>query len=130
LRNGISCNWKEHIEVFDDFTSFSQTVQRYPEMERRDKWCVYAQPSIENGINAFKKIWSAKVHPEGILVSDDVTYLGVVIAMLGLGVNCPNDIKIVTQLTEGAVPNSIFNPAWLVFSPKDFAWQAIKTGTV
>jgi hypothetical protein len=28
---------------------------------------------------------------------------------------------------EGVTPNSIFNPAWLVFSPKDFAWQAFNT---
>jgi DNA-binding LacI/PurR family transcriptional regulator len=130
-------NGQEHIEIFDDYTSFSQTVQRYPEMERRDEWCVCAQPSIENGIEAFKKIWSAKVKPDGILVTDDVTYLGVVIAMLELGVNCPRDIKIVTQLTEGEIPNSIFNPAWLVLSPNNFAWQAfntitgmIKSGTV
>lgn len=120
-------NGQEHIEMFDDFTSFSQTVKRYPELEMRDEWCVCTQPSIENGIEAFKKIWSAKVKPDGILVTDEVTYLGVVIAMLELGVHCPNDIKIVTQLTEGAVPNSIFNPAWLVLSPKDFAWQAFNT---
>ncbi len=112
---------------YEDFTSFCQTVKRYPELETRKEWCIQTAPTMENGIAAFRKIWSGKVRPEGILVTDEVTYLGVAIAMLELGVKCPRDIKIVTQLTEGAVENSIFNPAWLVLSPKAFAWQAFNT---
>jgi DNA-binding LacI/PurR family transcriptional regulator len=111
-------------QPIDDLNGARQAVASHPEAEMRPEWCVSAVSSFGNGTAAFKQIWAQKTHPEGLIVSDEFSYYGVVCGMLELGVRYPQDLELVAQLTEGAPEDTLYKPPRLVFSPRMVAWQA------
>ena len=118
-----ACFTMGNNQPLDDLNGARQAVANHPGAEMRPEWCVSTVSSIGNGTAAFKKIWAQTTHPEGLIVSDEFTYYGVICGMLELGVRYPQDLELVAQLTEGAPEDTLYKPPRLVFSPRMVAWQ-------
>jgi len=99
------------------YFGFIQAVHACPEMETRETWIRNPEPSIEAGIQAFNEIWSASEKPQGLVISDEISFLGVVMAMLNKNVRYPNDLHLVVQGTEGTLQKCMFAPPRIVYSP-------------
>ncbi len=109
----------------DDCAGFLRGLQSYPEMTTCDEWICNGVSRMTYGYQAFKQIWSATEKPEGIVVSDDIVFIGVMIAMLQLGVRYPEDLKLVVQGTVEAKELNVFMPPRLMFSVADVASLAV-----
>jgi hypothetical protein len=54
-----------------------------------------------NGYDAFCQLWKEARHPDGLLVTDDMTCRGVLRAMLHLGVEPPGQVRLVSHANRG-----------------------------
>jgi DNA-binding LacI/PurR family transcriptional regulator len=109
----------------EDCAGFFRGVQSHPDMKASDPWTMRGIPYMSYGYGSFKKIWSAAEKPEGIVVSDEIAFLGVVMGMLELGVKYPRDLKLVVQRTKESKEMCIFSPPRLIFSIEDVASLAV-----
>ena len=71
-------------------------------------WC--PEPSIEAGIQAFNEIWAAAEKPQGLVVCDEIVFLGLVMAMLDKNVRYPDGLQLVVHGTERAIQKCMFSP--------------------
>jgi DNA-binding LacI/PurR family transcriptional regulator len=86
-----------------DQTGFMSVVTAHPDIQVRPEWNQLIVPTIGNGYDAFERLWSRPEKLDGLVISDEVMFLGVAMAMNKLGVNCPKDIQLIVQGTEGAI---------------------------
>jgi DNA-binding LacI/PurR family transcriptional regulator len=86
-----------------DQTGFLSVVNSHSDIQVLPEWNQLILPTIGDGYDAFERLWSSPEKPEGLVISDDVLFLGVAMAMNKLGVNCPKDIQLIVQGMEGAI---------------------------
>lgn len=109
-----------------DYFGYQHAMAGFPEVQTRPEWVQLRDPGIAAGIEAFKTLWSQEQKPDGLLVSDDVTYIGVQMAMLELGVRYPQDLQLVVQGAEGGAFDGIYRPDRLVFSAENTAQRMVE----
>jgi DNA-binding LacI/PurR family transcriptional regulator len=101
-----------------DQTGFMSVVNAYGDIEVKPEWNQLIIPTIGNGYDAFEKLWSLDEKPDGLVVSDDVMFLGVAMAMNKLGVNCPKDIKLIVNGLEDEFEKCGVDTPRICFSPE------------
>jgi DNA-binding LacI/PurR family transcriptional regulator len=99
-----------------DQTGFMSVVTSHPDIQVLPEWNQLIVPTIGNGYDAFERLWSQPQRPEGLVIADDVMFLGVAMAMNKLGVNCPKDIQLIVHGTEGAIERCGVNSPRICFS--------------
>lgn len=106
-------------------------------MECREAWMPVC-PShfatggiVENdGYELFHRLWNQAERPDGIIVTDDILCRGVLRAILHLGLNMPEDLRLVTHATCG-VTLPYHRPVTRVeFDPTELANAAVDMMTV
>jgi DNA-binding LacI/PurR family transcriptional regulator len=99
-----------------DQTGFMSVMNSHPDIQVLSEWNQLIVPTIGNGYDAFERLWSLPQRPEGLVIADDVLFLGVAMAMNKLGVNCPKDIQLIVHGTEGAIEKCGVNCPRICFS--------------
>jgi len=62
-----------------------------------------------------------------LIISDEVTYIGVLMGMQELGIHYPQDIKLVVQGTKGEDYKCAYLPPRLMFNPEQVATCTVDT---
>lgn len=73
------------------------------------------------GWRAFQRAWSDANRPEGLLVTDDVLFAGVLQGILAAGVRIPDELLVATHANVGLTPPAPFPVLRLEFDPAEFA---------
>ncbi|MCE9613907.1 MAG: substrate-binding domain-containing protein [Lentisphaerae bacterium] len=98
----------------------------------REAWLRYPAPATppprrtkdvvavhqRHGYDAFRAIWKQREHPQGLVVTNDVVAMGVMVAMLELGVRAGRDIQVVSHRNRDV---KIFCPMPVTFVDYDTA---------
>ena len=108
-----------------DYSGLMSARCEYPEIVVSDAWVHRVGASISRGRELIKQIWSARERPEGLIISDEVTFLGVVMGMLELGIRYPEDLQLVVQSSTGEEDKCVYSPARLDFCPEQVATHAV-----
>lgn len=93
-------------------------VQSHRDIDLRPEWIQLVTPGISEGFDAFEKIWSAPERPEGLVVADEVVFLGVAMAMNQLKVAYPDDLQLIMLGTDGFSERNNIHPTRICFSPQ------------
>jgi len=101
-----------------DQDGFMSVVQSHADIQVRPEWISPVLPTIGDGYDAFEKLWTMPNRPEGLVVTDEVMFLGVAMAMNKRGVSFPRDLQVIVNGTEGALETGGINPPRLCFSPR------------
>ena len=70
----------------------------------REEWIAMPEDRISHeafGYEAFKTLWRQRDRPEGLLVHTDITARGAMTALLELGVQVPEELKLVFHRNRG-----------------------------
>lgn len=78
------------------------------------------------GYRAFQEIWSLPQRPDGLVVHPDTIVIGVITAVLQLGVRTPDELKLVLHRNEGIDILCPFPASWLVASVRQTALALIE----
>jgi DNA-binding LacI/PurR family transcriptional regulator len=75
-------------------------------LKTTSRWCHYKTPSTNVtsemlGYRAFKEIWAQQTRPEGLFIQPDWICRGAITAILELGVNIPDDLRLVLYRNDG-----------------------------
>jgi DNA-binding LacI/PurR family transcriptional regulator len=93
-----------HHPNFQMYESFTNIVVELG-LTVRDPWVITPaehRGDIEAyGYEAFRRLWAADAHPDGLLVFPDISARGVMTAALELGVRVPDDIQMVFHHNTG-----------------------------
>jgi len=108
-----------------DYQGFVGVRHEHPDIVISDSWVRLANASISLGREGFKQIWSAPERPEGLLVSDEVAFIGVVMGMMELGVRYPEDLKLVVQGSTKAENPCVYSPPRLTFCPEQVGTNTV-----
>jgi DNA-binding LacI/PurR family transcriptional regulator len=73
------------------------------------------------GWAAFREIWSANEKPDGLLITDSVLYQGAINAVLGLKINVPDELMILTQANTGEDTVYPFPTVRMEYDPHEYA---------
>lgn len=105
----------------DEYTGFRWACSQLAGIEVRDEWCLMVEPGVGSGVDAFEQIWLQNERPDGLLVADDITFQGVVMAMLKHNVRYPEDIQLVVQGTLEDEEQLPISPLRICFSAEDYS---------
>ena len=121
---GSSARPSRHEEAFD--TLFAETAQKHG-LEVRPEWLSHIEAynwTEQNGYDLFAAIWSQAKRPDGLLVTDDMLCRGSLRAITRLGVQVPEQLRLVTHANAGVSLPFHLTVTRLESSPADFARQA------
>lgn len=90
--------FKGHEKAYDQaFKSLEENNGLSRDMVRM----AYCDPRLKEGYNAIMELFKGKCRPDGILVGNDAVFQGALYALLKLGLEIPDDVKLVTHANKG-----------------------------
>lgn len=90
----------------EDIAGMKAFAAAHPDVEIRPEWSMLVVPSVGTGYDSFERIWSLPERPQGLVVTDDVMFLGVAMVMNKLKVVPPHDLHLVAHGTQGVMERS------------------------
>lgn len=95
-----------------------------------ERWVQSAvRPALPGaGGDAFRRIWSAVPgeRPDGVLVTDEMLFRGMMAAVTELGISLPDQIKVVTHGTKGGVSRDRFPVDVAEADPAELAREMVR----
>ena len=74
-----------------------------------------------SGWEEFREIWAASNEkPDGLLVCDDMLFVGAAMAILQLGIRVPEDLLVITHYNKGSGLKAPFSVAKLQMDPQEY----------
>lgn len=90
----------------EDIAGMKAFAAAHPDVELRPEWNMLVVPSVGTGYDSFERIWSLPERPQGLVVTDDVMFLGLAMVMNKLKVSPPQDLHLVAHGTQGVMERS------------------------
>ena len=121
--------WRRPYSVMGDVSPHSAFVETFREelkaagLRYRPEW-VQDQwhPLVPGaGWEEFRALWTAKERPDGLLVTDDVMFQDVALALLEMGVRVPDELFLVAHTNKGSGHRYPFPVAEVEADPDEVA---------
>lgn len=98
--------WNAHDRPLKQYEQRDKHMLQISEqvgLEIRPEWIVRHNGDIkeQSGYDMFMRLWKQDTHPEALVVPDDIMCRGVLRAILHLGIDLPDDLRLVTMCNRG-----------------------------
>ena len=104
-------------------------------LETREEWVQSPDPRsplhsfrtfAEFGHQAFRRLWSQRKHPDGLIITQDDVAQGVVTAIVGLGIEIPQQLRLVMMRNSREKFFCPFPASWAVLDVQEIARESVR----